>query len=61
MSEPAVAVAMSGGVDSSVAAALLHENGFRVLGITMEPWLADKEKDVEDARKVATSSCSSPR
>jgi len=53
MSEPAVAVAMSGGVDSSVAAALLHENGFRVLGITMEPWLADKEKDVEDARKVA--------
>jgi tRNA-uridine 2-sulfurtransferase len=34
----AVAVAMSGGVDSSVAAALLQERGHRVVGVTMRLW-----------------------
>ena len=33
-----VVVAMSGGVDSSVAALLLHEQGCRVIGITMKLW-----------------------
>jgi tRNA-specific 2-thiouridylase len=33
-----VAVAMSGGVDSSVAAALLLEAGYRVMGLTMHLW-----------------------
>ena len=33
-----VIVAMSGGVDSSVAAALLVEKGFEVIGITMKTW-----------------------
>src|SRR6266567_417914 len=32
ISQPSVLVAMSGGVDSSVAACLLHEQGYRVLG-----------------------------
>src|SRR6266516_6621297 len=31
-SKPSILVAMSGGVDSSVSAALLHEQGYRVLG-----------------------------
>ncbi len=33
-----VVVAMSGGVDSSVAAALLHEHGYRIIGITLNLW-----------------------
>jgi tRNA-uridine 2-sulfurtransferase len=33
-----VAVAMSGGVDSSVVAALLHREGHRVVGLTMQLW-----------------------
>ncbi len=33
-----VLVAMSGGVDSSVAALLLHEQGYEVVGVTMKTW-----------------------
>lgn len=33
-----VLVAMSGGIDSSVAALLLHEQGYDVIGITMKTW-----------------------
>jgi tRNA-specific 2-thiouridylase len=57
-----VMVAMSGGVDSSVAAALLVEEGYRVLGATMRLWcLAPDDRgpvscrsaqSLEDARSV---------
>jgi tRNA-specific 2-thiouridylase len=54
-----VLVAMSGGVDSSVAAALLVEHGFTVTGVTMKLWGGESDSgccsvsDVDDARRVA--------
>lgn len=33
-----VLVAMSGGIDSSLAAVLLHEQGYEVIGMTMKTW-----------------------
>lgn len=38
MSKGRVLVAMSGGIDSSVAAVLLHEQGYEVIGMTMKTW-----------------------
>ena len=38
MSKGKVLVAMSGGIDSSMAALLLHEQGYEVIGITMKTW-----------------------
>src|SRR5881628_1362829 len=58
-----VAVAMSGGVDSSVAALLLKEAGHEVVGLSMQLWdhSADSGRtgrcctldDLSDARRVA--------
>ena len=33
-----ILVAMSGGIDSTVAAIMLHEQGYEVIGITMKTW-----------------------
>lgn len=41
MSKGKVLVAMSGGIDSSVAAIMLHEQGYEVIGITMKTWEHD--------------------
>ena len=54
-----VMLAMSGGVDSSVAGALLLEAGHDVVGVTMKLWGGDSDSgccsvsDVDDARRVA--------
>ncbi len=47
-----VLVAMSGGVDSSVCAKLLLEQGYEVAGATMS-LCPEHEKDIEDARSAA--------
>ena len=54
-----ILVAMSGGVDSSVAAALLLEAGHEVVGATLKLWGGESDSgccsvaDVDDARSVA--------
>ncbi|MBI5198220.1 MAG: tRNA 2-thiouridine(34) synthase MnmA [Nitrospirae bacterium] len=47
MNKGTVLVGMSGGVDSAVAAALLVEQGYRVIGATLRLWEGEEESAVE--------------
>jgi len=49
-----VMLGMSGGVDSSVAAAVLLEQGYNVIGVTMQIW-----PDMKEEKKLAEGGCCS--
>jgi tRNA-specific 2-thiouridylase len=42
-----VLVAMSGGIDSTVTALMLHEQGYEVVGITMKTWDYTGQRRIE--------------
>ncbi len=52
-----VLVAMSGGVDSSVAAALLQRQGYEVIGATMKLWSNPQTEGPSDAEGPERSCC----
>jgi len=59
-----IIVGMSGGVDSSVAAALLQQQGYQVEGLFMKNWQADDDEqycsaaqDLKDAQAICDQLC----
>ena len=57
MSDRTIAVAMSGGVDSSVVAGILNRAGERVVGMTMQLWNQKRLPDI--ASDKSTGRCCS--
>jgi len=53
-----IAVAMSGGVDSSAAAAILQQHGYSIVGLTMQLWNHRRLPELHGAGPVAHRCCS---
>ena len=53
-----IAVAMSGGVDSSTVAAILHERGQQIVGLTMQLWNQRRLPQMQTAQPVKGRCCS---
>ena len=54
-----IAVAMSGGVDSSTVAAMLRADGYNVIGLTMQLWNQRRLAGREDMPETVTGRCCS--
>ncbi|MBU2806804.1 MAG: tRNA 2-thiouridine(34) synthase MnmA [Candidatus Pacebacteria bacterium] len=55
MADKKALIALSGGVDSAVAALLMQEQGYELTGVTMRLWPRSRccdEKDIEDAAEI---------
>ena len=44
-------MAMSGGIDSTMAALILHEEGYEVIGLTMKTWDYDQNLEVQKKKQ----------
>ncbi|MBN2317444.1 MAG: tRNA 2-thiouridine(34) synthase MnmA [Acidobacteria bacterium] len=58
MAEGRIAIAMSGGVDSSTAALILKDAGWDLVGFSMQLW--DRTRNISEDEEIAVGGCCSP-
>ena len=58
MAEGRIAIAMSGGVDSSTAALILKDAGWDLVGFSMQLW--DRTRNISEDEEISAGGCCSP-